>query len=248
MIDDSNDAVVRPDTVRVKVEVPPGRVSMRSYFSTYMLWAARDFASKAAAIETSHKGESRFDLEHRAYVLGAVTSAAGFLEAMINELFQDAHDNHGIKDDGYIAPLPQRTRQLMAGWWAASGEGFEPVLEKYQLLLLFADQPRLEKGAEPYQSADLLIRLRNALIHYKSESVSADVEHRFTKGLRGRFHDNRLTEGSGNPWWPDHALGAGCAKWAFESAEALADVVSDAVQISPNYRRHQQTWFAHKAH
>lgn len=131
-MDDSNEVVVRPDTVRMKLEVLPVRVLMRSYFSTYMLWAARDFGSKAAAIETAHNGESRFELEHRAYVLGAVTSAAAFLEAMINELFQDAYENHGIKDDGYIAPLSQRTHQLMAGWWAASGEGFEPVLEKYR--------------------------------------------------------------------------------------------------------------------
>lgn len=102
----------------------------------------------------------------------------------------------------------------------------------------------LDKGAEPYQSAALLIGLRNALVHYKSESVADDVEHRFTKTLRGRFPDNRLMKGSGNPWWPDHALGAGCVQWAFESARALADVVADALQITPNYRRHQATWFS----
>ncbi len=232
MVHDGNDAVVRPDTVRARVEVPPVRLSMRNYFSTHLLWAAQDFATRTAAIERTHSGESRFEIGHRAYVLGAVISAAAFLEAMINELFQDANDNYGIKGDGYIAPLSQRTRELMAGWWASSGEGFERVLEKYELLLLFAAQPQLDKGAEPYQSADLLIKLRNALVHYKSESVSADIEHRFTKALRGRFDDNRLMEGSGNPWWPDHALGAGCAQWAFESAMALADATSDALEIS----------------
>jgi hypothetical protein len=244
MADKREDAVVRPETIRLGVEIPTPTIMMRNYFSTHLLWAARDMASKAAAIESTHTGDSLFDIEHRSYIVGSVVSAASFLEAMVNELFQDAYDGHGIRDDGYIAPLSARTIELMGGWWAESGEGSEPVLTKYQLLLLFAEQPELDKGAEPYQSAALLARLRNALVHYKSESVTAEVEHRFTKALRGKFLDNRLMAGSGNPWWPDHALGAGCAQWAFDSAKALADVVADALQITPNYRRHQATWFS----
>jgi hypothetical protein len=220
------------------------RVSMRSYFSTHFLWAARDWEKKAAAIEEAHGGDSKFDREHRAYVLGGVTSSAFFLEAMINELFQDASEGHGVDGDGYLAPLSARTIELMAGWWAVSDAGSERVLEKYQLLLLFADQPRFDRGAEPYQGAAELIRLRNALVHYRSESVSADVDHRFERTLHGRFPDNRLMSGSGNPWWPDHALGAGCAEWAYVSAKALADGVADATQIAPNYRRVEATWFA----
>lgn len=167
MADEREDVVVRPEAIRLGVHVPPPRITMRNYFSTYLLWAARDSASKAAAIEDAHTGDSRFDVEHRAYVLGSVISAASFLEAMVNELFQDAHDSHGI-----------------------SGDGFERALAKYQLLLLFAEESELDKGAEPYQSAALLVSLRNALVHYRSESVAADVEHRFTKALRGRFPDN----------------------------------------------------------
>jgi len=244
MSDENEDAVVRPVTIRLGVEVPPARVTMRNYFSTYLLWTSRDLASRAAAIEQTHTGDSRFDIEHRSHVLGSAISAASFLEAMINELFQDAHDGHGLTGDGYIAPLAERTIALMAGWWAETDGGFERVLSKYQLLLLFAEQPELDKGAEPYQSAALLMGLRNALVHYRSESVAADVEHRFTKALRGRFPDNRLMTGSGNPWWPDHALGAGCAQWAYTSAKALADVVAEALQIEPNYHRHHATWFA----
>jgi len=241
---DSKGIVVKLDAAQVHAKASAVRVVIRSYFSTHLLWAARDSADKAAAIESRHDGDSKFDMEHRAHVLQAIMSAAAFLEAMINELFQDAHDGHGIENDGYIAPLSPRTRELMAGWWAVSDEGFEQVLKKYQLLLLFADKPKLDTGAEPYQSAKLLIRLRNAVAHYKSESVSADVEHAFTKALRGRFDDNHLMDGSGNSWWPSHALGAGCAFWAAESAKDLTDAVTDAIEISPNYGRQEETWFA----
>lgn len=244
MTDKRRDVTVSPETVTTHVEVFPVRVLMRNYFSTHLLWAARHFGQEAAVIESRHEGDSRFDIEHRAAVLGAVTSSAAFLEAMINELFQDASDGHGTAGDGYLAPLAARTHELMAGWWAESGEGFEKVLRKYQMLLLFCDEPILDRGAEPYQSADLVIKLRNTIMHYRSETVSADVEHRLAKGLRGRFPDNLLMTGSGNAWWPDHALGAGCADWAFKSVKALADHVSHAVGIVPNYQRHRGTWFA----
>ncbi|HEY3117090.1 MAG TPA: hypothetical protein VGK54_10135 [Chloroflexota bacterium] len=61
--------------------------------------------------------------------------------------------------------------------------------------------------------------------------------HELEKRLRGKFDDNRLMEGSGNPWWPSHGLGYGCSAWAVRSARALADRVLDNVGINPNYRR-----------
>jgi len=213
---------------------------MRNYFSTHMLRSSLDFGSKAAAIEARHSGKSRFDIEHRGYVLASITAAVAFVEAMVNELFQDAADDHGTTGDGYVAPLSGRTRELMREWWELSGGGFERTLEKYQLLLVFSEHPKLNSGSEPYQSAADLLGLRNVLIHYRSESVTAGDEHRLERRLRGKFPDSRLMAGSGNPWWPSHALGAGCAEWSFSSAKQLADEVVDRIGIVPNYKR--QEW------
>jgi hypothetical protein len=132
-------------------DAPPLGVAMRNYFSTYLLWSAQHCAGQAREIEATHTGESRFDIKHRAYVLTALISAAGFVEAMVNELFQDAHDGHGTTGDGYVAPLSPRTRELMGEWWESSGQGFENVLEKYQLLLVFSERPKLDKGEQPFQ-------------------------------------------------------------------------------------------------
>src|SRR6266704_5985193 len=95
---------------------PPIRLVMRNYFSTHLLYAARHLSDLAGTIEAGHQGQSRFDIEHRAYVLSSIQASAAFLEAMINELFQDAYDNH-VPPDGYITPLPAQTRQLMAELW-----------------------------------------------------------------------------------------------------------------------------------
>src|SRR5262249_47602608 len=158
--------------------VPTISFTMRNYFSTHMLWGAEHYVARAKAIEDAHTGESRFDIEHRAYVVSAIVSSALFLEAMVNELFQDAYDEHGTSADGYIAPLSERTRELMREWWASTDQGFENVLEKYQLLLVFGERTKLDRGAMPYQDAKLLIRLRNLLVHYRSETVGADLQHR----------------------------------------------------------------------
>jgi hypothetical protein len=122
--------------------------------------------------------------------------------------------------------------------WDGTDEGFKlKALEKWQFLLIFADKPRLDAGASPYQDASLLVTLRNLFAHAKPETVSAGEPNRIERMLRRKFDDNRLMAGSSNPWWPDHCLGHGCADWAISSALALADAVSGELGISPNYDR-----------
>jgi hypothetical protein len=169
-------------------------------------------------------------------VISTVLNAATFLEAMINALFTDASEGHGLTGDGYLAPLDSRTVELMAAWWDETDQGFDRTLNKYQLLLAFAGNDKLNRGAEPYQSAKLLLELRNAIVHYRPSTVYADEEHTLERKLKAKFAPNGLL-GSGGPWWPNGALGAGCGAWAIASAERLADEVSARLGIVPNYLR-----------
>jgi hypothetical protein len=238
--DEPGDAVARPETIRIGVEVPSVRIVMRNYFSTHMLWTSWGFATRAGEIEAHHDGPPRFDIEHRAYVVSGVMNAWTFLEAMVKELFQDAADDQHTTRDGYLAVLSPRTHQLMKEWWLASGRGFERLLDKIQLLLVFGEAEKLDPGAQPHQDAVALLSLRNALIHFRPEDVAADVDHRFTKRLQGKFADNALMAGAGNAWWPDHALGAGCAIWAFQSVKVTADAC-ESLGIKPNYKQHEES-------
>jgi hypothetical protein len=215
----------------------PGIV-MRNYFSSHLLWMALHATERARAIEAAHAGRSAFDIEHRAHVLSAIVGSVAFLEATANELFQDADDRHGITDDGYLVPLDEATVGAMAAWWQGTdGLRGMNVLGKWELLLVCAGKHALNRGAAPYQDAQFVVRLRNAVVHYRSENVSADSTHDMEAWLRGKFDDSRLMVGSGNPWWPDHCLGHGCAAWATRSAVAFADRVSDELGLRPNYRR-----------
>lgn len=189
----------------------------------------------AKQVEDQHSGASRFDLEHRAYVLSSVLSSVGFLEAMINELFQDAYDGHA-PDGGAITPLTTNTRQLMAEYWRSMEQGERGrILDKYQALLRFAGQPVMDEGAQPYQDAKLATQLRNAIAHFRPQDLSADEPADMEKRLRGKFADNRLMVGSGNPWWADKCLGWGCADWTLRAVTALADHVVNAIGVRANY-------------
>jgi hypothetical protein len=217
------------------------RIVMRNYFSTQLLAGAVRMTELARRIEDDHTGESRFDLEHRGYVLSSVLSAVGFLEAMVNELFQDAHDDHA-PDGGAITPLDANTRLLMAEYWRATEQGGKGrALDKYQALLRFAGEPALSQGAQPFQDASLAVQLRNAIAHYRPQDLSADTPSLMEQRLSGKFPDNRLMAGAGNPWWPDKCLGWGCADWVIRAVTSLADHVVDATGVRPNYMVHRAT-------
>ena len=217
------------------------RISMRNYFSSHLLASAARSAGLAKQLEEQHQGRSRFDLEHRGYVLSSILSAVGFFEAMANELFQDAYDHH-TPDGGAVTPLSMNTRWLMVEYWRATEEGARVrVLDKYQALLTFAGQSEMDRGNQPYQDANLAVQLRNAIAHYRSEDLSADTPALMEQRLRGKFPDNLLMAGSGNPWWPDKCLGSGCADWALQAVTACADHVTEATGVRANYAVHRAT-------
>jgi len=219
-----------------KGEVGTPSVLIRVYYSSYHLWATNHFAQLAGEIEDTHSGRSRFDIKHRAYVTNSILSAVAFLEAAINELYQDAFDKHS----GYLTTLPQAIRNLLGDFWAMTeGENKSAIsiLDKYQLALRFCGKEPFNKGKSPYQEVDLVVRIRNALTHYKPQSLGGDNIHRLEAGLRGKFSENKLMSGSGNPYFPDKALGRGCADWVVASVRKFADKFFSEIELVPNYQR-----------
>jgi hypothetical protein len=194
-------------------------ISMRSYFSSAYLWSAEHHTRRAQDIEDAGSGVSRFAMRHRAYVLDAVTDAAAFVEAAVNEVLQDVADSHG----SYVANLGEAAHSSLAKYWAGSSEA--KTLDKYDAVLAALGHAKLNRGGEPTQGMQILIRLRNHLIHYKpSDRSSSFPPGQLEQQLTSRgFIDNALMTGSGNAWFPDHAFGAGCARWACDTARAFVD-------------------------
>jgi hypothetical protein len=210
-------------------------IKYRTYFSSYHLWAAKKFTEVCGEIEDSLVGKKPFDFEHRAYVTATIISAVAFLEASINEVFQDAFD----EQTSYVANLSSETRGLMKDFWGET-EGTRKstarILEKYQCALHFANVDKFNQGKSPYQDVLLVIDLRNELVHYKPKSLGGDSTHRLQNTLKGKFPENRLMAGSGNPFFPDKCLGKGCAKWAVDSSRKFADEFFKRIRIKPHYQ------------
>lgn len=225
----------RAPTIR-GMDIARAVASTRSYMSTWMLRSAMRVADDAATIEAEHRGEwGEHALPLMETVASAVISAATFLEAMVNELYTDAEEEHGLTRDGYLAPLDPNTVRLMADYWNVT-DGRASVLDKYRMLLSFAGCEPLDRGAEPYQSAALLIGLRNRIVHYRPQTMTHDTVVQGERQLSTMFEQNQLHPNAGT-WWPNRALGGGCARWSHESATAFADEVASRLGIVPNYQR-----------
>jgi hypothetical protein len=189
-------------------------ISSRHYMAAQHLWSARHQARLCAEIESAGRGDIPvFDIEHRAYSVGAVLASVTFLEALVNEVFQDAADSIDGNVNTRVAPLGESAVALMGQFRDASEQGgrYVGVLEKFQMALLFAGKPKLEAGAYPYQDAKLLISIRNDLVHFRPVTQTHDEEMAREKQLKGKFAENALMLGAGNPWFPAKCLGAGCA-------------------------------------
>jgi hypothetical protein len=212
-------------------------LSMRSYLSTHHLWMAEHCARLARDYEYQHRSSrASFHIHLRGYVLACITESVAFVEALINELFTDVHE--GYSESKSIKFLDEDVLSRMKGYWGLTNSGRSvDILTKFDMARLLRGIALLDKGTEPFQSMKLLIALRNWQVHYYPSSVSEDSPHTLQAKLENRFEPNALIAGSGNAWFPDKALGAGCAKWAVATARAFADDFVGAFAYEPNYRK-----------
>jgi len=214
----------------------PATLMLRTYYSSYHLWAAEHFTALAAGIEALPGAVPRFDIQHRAYVTSTIFSSVAFMEAAINEIFKDAADSQGE----FIAPIDAGSRKMFKAFWDLAEDQNRSrfsALEKYQIALTFCRKDQFSNNYLGYQDAKLVIQLRNELMHYKPESFGGDVRHRFEKKLKHKFPENQLMSGSGNPYFPDKCLGSGCAEWAVKASKAFVDEFCAKLGISLNYQQ-----------
>jgi hypothetical protein len=94
------------------------------------------------------------------------------------------------------------------------------VLTKYETALLLKGAPEFDRGKEPYQDVNLVIKLRNALVHYKPMWEPMDQTQGIEKLLKDKFPPNPLQE-SAETYLPNRCLGYGCAKWSVRSVLAF---------------------------
>ncbi len=187
--------------------------------------------------------------------IACIFAATGFLEAAINEIFSDSA--HDFRTSHHQNPLTFE-RQLMAKMWdiGIPRTAAYSILEKYQIALTLNNKSLFDKGSSVYQNADLLIKMRNNLIHTEPQNViwasnldektgTADRINKdspsknLTNGLTGKFPESKFMKGFGNSFFPDKYLGYGCAKWTVESTLAFADNFFERIEMKAPYENYR---------
>ena len=189
-------------------------VKINTSLSTHLASAAALFARNAYAVEQECTKASSEKLltEHRSYCIGAVIASAAFLDASINELYLEAID----RNPQTFGVIHQRLARLMEHEWKTIES--HPILEKYQRALGRGLKSPFPQGEHVYQAVDALVRLRNALVHYKPEwDTELKVHQHLEERLGTRFAHNPLADPN-KAFIPYRCLGHGCAAWSVMTA------------------------------
>lgn len=194
----------------------PGIMQTRYSFTAQFVRAGAFFANQARSLEDANPESASEEVvaEHRAYVVGAVMQCSAALEAEIAEVVMHG-PGHQLGTNGIDAAAHAYLEPL--------ADVFEnpPILRKYEIVLHLLRRPPLDPGAVPYQSAALLIRLRNELVHYKSKvGPEMDRQALFTS-LRQLGFARTPFESPSTNFFPHHVLSASLASWSVTAAVGL---------------------------
>ena len=172
----------------------------------FFLESALDLARLSLDQKESPTSNSR-----RACVLGSVLCAVSFLECFINGLFD------------YAAEPVRRTtfHRALASVWDDVDR--EQTLTKYQLALALCGQPPFPVHCDPYQSAAILIKFRNAISHPKEIIAQTKSQQRLENKLRGKYVFTASRCGDGHDeFFPHRCLSPDGAAWGVETAARFA--------------------------
>jgi hypothetical protein len=152
-------------------------LSTCAYLGLHHLLAACRFASRIAELELENSGRpfGAFWDEILHNSLGVATLTVASLESYANELYVEG----SIVTPALNPAAAQEIAELIE---SAS------ILQKYSTALAVRVGKPLDRGIEPVQNAHALIKLRNAVVHFRPEwSHEQDKHDKLAKILRHKF-------------------------------------------------------------
>jgi len=175
--------------------------------------------------------------EHRSFAIAAILCSVTFLESSLNELFASASEER-LEVGGGLGGLTERERQTLRDVTGMVDRN--RLLDKFQLVLHLLGREPFDRGAGPYQDADLLVKLRNVLVHSKPSWEAWGVpEDKLMKSLLGKHFSTHpfinVNPTTLAPFFPDRCLGADCARWALHAARSFGDAFFDRLGVAPAY-------------
>ena len=211
----------------------------RAGLTCTFLLASAGFARKAAAIEAT-EGIGAGDpslVEHIGYVAAAVMQSVTALEAESWEITSHGPGHHlgsngiDVNAQAFLQPLAEMIDGL-------------GVLERYATMLHLLRKPPLDRGAQPSQDADLLVKLRNELTHYKSIWGRESERRKLFTSLKQLNHPRPSFVADGGNFFPRECLSAACAAWAVRTAVSYLNAVYERLGIETPLARYGEVFAA----
>ena len=196
--------------------------SVRANFSISHLLAAASFSRAVGTVENENKerpfGEFFEDIQSNA--IATVLTATAALESYANELFVD-----------HATVFPNMPAPIMAKLWELYE--MKQTLEKFEFALLLLRKERFNQGISPYQDVVSLIKLRNALVHFKPEWTDQQIVHaRVSSSLKDRV-DRSPFFVSGEPLFPRAWASHSTTKWAVISVLSFISAFEKLANLQP---------------
>jgi len=226
------------DTSSADLRVTAGlsaTADVRYSFTAQFLIGAAFFSRCAEGIERESSGSITEVVRsnHRAHVVAAIMQSVAALEAEIWEVCVHGPGHHlgsggtDIAARDFLAPVAE----VIDG---------EDTLSRYNLVLHLLGKDRLDRGAQPWQHAALLVKLRNALVHYKSKwGTQLEDSKTFAAIIRLNHARPPFIPANGVNFFPHQCLSAGCAAWAVDTAVAFLDAFYVHLGISCVLEHHR---------
>jgi hypothetical protein len=203
------------------------KVDTRYSFTAQFLCSSAIFARRCAEIERDNLIDriEAIRTEHRGLVTAAIMQCAAAIEAESAEITLHGPGGHlgtnGIDATAhsFLAPL-------------AEFIDAQSPLERYRLILHLLKKPPLPKDEQPWRDMDILFKVRNELIHYKSKLGEEMDRQKLFKALRGLdLLKPPFIPSSGMNFFPHQFLSAACAAWSVHTAVEFINAVYRRLEI-----------------
>jgi len=200
----------------------------KSAFAVQHLMAAARFSRMCGEIEKKNIGKPFGDFfdEQIAYFSATVMLSTASLESNINEYLLEIELN-----------FPELNDQMKKEAFNLIEK--KGILDKYQFALIFKGKEKMTEGEQPFQDANALTKLRNALVHFKPEWHDEQKEHKkLEKLLKGKFVPNPSLSPTNSVFFPQRCISYGCTQWAVNSAFNFMKKFSKLSGLTFRFKNH----------
>ena len=190
----------------------------RYTFTGQFLEASAMFVRRARALEaaTGPQTDDATRCEHRGLVCSVIMQCVAALETEAHETCVHGPGSH-LGSNG----TDSSAREFLVP--VAEFVDEQSALTRFDLMLHLLKRTPLDKGSNPYQSAALVVRLRNELVHYKSRWGAEMERNKLQVALRSLGHKAPPFTDPNMNFFPHLCLSADCAAWALASVVAFLE-------------------------